>query len=260
MKLQIMKTFFKLKRTKTVGVTISTILLTIVVLYERDFCNKNECPFHHLKSNLVKPLFKLYCPDTSIGSQFNRQHDENAPCFNLPSIIMLNARPIEDRLISSLSWEGQDLLLVNTTNLGRSNLGCADSSWSTILFQIYLEIFDTVLKRFPEQEDFIFLEDDAELLDKDQMQVETCLAREKGFQFYSLYLTEEQGDSCLYQRGTVAFYVNRRFIKTLLEDVKVHNKFCYIPIDMYIAMHGPWYSTRYNIIKHNSTRFAKESG
>ena len=93
-----------------------------------------------------------------------------------------------------------------------------------------------------------------------QMQVETCLAREKGFQFYSLYLTEEQGDSCLYQRGTVAFYVNQRFIKTLLEDVKVHNKFCYIPIDMYIAMHGPWYSTRNNIIKHNSTRFAKENG
>ena len=254
-----MKTIFKSKRTKKVTITISLILCITIILYERDVCNKNECPFHHLKSNLVKPFYKLHCPETSKWSKVNREHDENTSCSNLPSIVMLNARPIEDRLNSSISWEGQDLFLVNTTNLGRSNLVCTISSWSNILFQIYLEIFDTVLKQYPEQDDFIFLEDDAELMDKDQMHVETCLARANGFQFYSLYLTEEQGNSCIYQRGTVAFYANRQFIKTLLADVKVDNKFCYIPIDMYIAMQGPWYSTRKNIIKHNSKRFKTES-
>lgn len=254
-----MKIFFQSKHTKKVLVVTFLILCCIAILYEHDVCRRRECPFHHLKSNLVKPFYKLHCPDSSRWSKVNREHDENTSCSNLPSIVMLNARPIEARLNSSLSWEGQDMFLINTTNLGRSSLVCTESSFSNILFQIYLEIFDVVLKRYPQQDDFIFLEDDAELLDKTQMQVETCLARANGFQFYSLYLTEEQGDSCIYQRGTVAFYVNRKFIKRLLEDVRIDNKFCHIPIDMYIAMHGPWYATRKHIIKHNSKRFKTKS-
>ena len=204
----------------------------------------------------MKPYYILHCPDSSNWSKINRDHVENTTCSNLPSIIMLNARPMEARLNSSQSWEGEDMFVINTTNLGRS-LICAESSFFNILFQIYIEIFETVLKQYPEQEDFIFLEDDAELLDKEQMQVETCLARANRFQFYSLFLTEEQGNSCFYQRGTVAFYVNRNLIQTLLDDVKINNKFCFIPIDMYIAMHGPWFATRKNIIKHNSKRFKR---
>ena len=250
-----MRLFFHSNRTKRWFLLSLSILCIIAIVYERDVCNRKECPFHHLQSNLMKPFYKLNCPDSAKWSKVNRDHDENTACSNLPPIVMLNARPLEARLNSSQSWEGQDMFLINTTNVGRSNLACAVSSFANILFQIYLEIFETVLKQFPEQENFIFLEDDAELLDKDQMDVETCLARANGFQFYSFYLTEGQGHSCIYQYGMVAFYVNREYIKKLLTDTRINNRFCYIPIDIYIAMHGPWYATRKNIIKHNSKRF-----
>ena len=126
--------FFHSNRTKRCFLLSLSILCIIAIVYERDVCNRKECPFHHLQSNLAKPFYKLNCPDSAKWSKVNRDHDENTSCSNLPSIVMLNARPLEARLNSSQSWEGHDMFLINTTNLGRSNLTCAVSSFANILF------------------------------------------------------------------------------------------------------------------------------
>ena len=114
------------------------------------------------------------------------------------------------------------------------------------------------LEKYSEQQDFIIVEDDAELVDAEQLLVESCVAREYQYTFYSLFRTDHQEDSCMYQYGMVAFYVNQQFITKFLDDVDAKT-ICYIPIDIYIAMHGPWYGTRNTIVKHNSTRFHHES-
>ena len=193
------------------------------------------------------------CPKTSISN--NRL---DSTCSGLPIIIMINARPIEKRIISANSWRNHDLLFFNTTTLEKSVYECSEITWENNLFNIYLAVFATILEKYHKQQDFIIVEDDAELVDAKQMLVESCMARQYQYTFYSFFRTENQEDSCMYQYGMVSFYVNRQFITTFLDDVDAKTV-CYIPIDMYIAMNGPWYGTRNKIIKHDSKRFHPES-
>ena len=235
----------------------SCILITafiILWLYESDSCKK-ECAFHHLKSNLLKPFYTFRCPETPPKRQIDEKHNIYSACDDLPPIIMLNARPMSARLHAARSWLNQELLVINTTFMGKSIFECPETTWSNNLFNTYLKVFDYVLKTYPFNEtDFIFVEDDAELLDAEQMRIDACIARVSQYKFYSFFRTPQQGNTCIYQWGTQAFYITRKLMKKVLEEVD-HHTLCYIPIDMYMAMLGPWYATRSNIIKHNSLRF-----
>lgn len=238
------------KRTKKVFVCI--IMATICMLFylhERHKCKKKECSFQHIQSNMLKPFYMFSCPKTLLIN-----HGFNSTCSVLPLIVMISARPIEQRLKASDSWRNQDLIIFNTTTFEKSVFKCPSITFSNKLFNIYLYVFASILERFPNQEDFIIVEDDAELVDEDKMRIESCVARQYQYIFYSFFRTKSQENSCIYQHGTVAFYVKRQFINTLLDSVDARTV-CSIPIDMYIAMRGPWYATRNNIIKHNSKRF-----
>ena len=214
----------------------------------------NFLTLDHLQSTILKPYFKLSCPDVTKWSRNHINKNYDLSCTVLPQIIMITARPLERRLNAFRSWSKQDLNLVNTTFLGNSSLQCSTITWSNKLFAIYLEVFSHVLWTYSNHTDFIFVEDDVHLLDADQMHVETCMARFYKYEFYSFFRTESQGDSCMYQYGTEAFYVTRKFIETILADIDTKTR-CRIAIDMYIAAHGPWYATRNYLVRHNSSRF-----
>ena len=237
---------------KTKKVFVCVIMATIFMIlffHEGQICSKKECPFHHIKSNMLKPFYMFSCPKT-----FPSNSGFYSTCSTLPLIIMISARPIEQRLKAANSWKNQDLIFFNTTTLEQSVFKCSPVTFSNKLFNIYLYVFASILEKYPNQEDFIIVEDDAELVSEDKMRIESCLARQYQYTFYSFFRTKFQEDSCMYQHGTVAFYVKRQFINTLLNNVDA-TTVCFIPIDMYISMRGPWYATKNNIIKHNSRRF-----
>jgi hypothetical protein len=80
-------------------------------------------------------------------------------------------------------------------------------------------------------------------------------------QFYSLYRSPLQQrrqwwwwrmnskSSCVYQHGTVAFYIRRQLMKQIVNE-HMRSLFCRFPIDMYISNFGPWYATRREIVGH----------
>ena len=240
------------QRTKKVFVCIiiATICM-ILYLRERQICTKKECIFHHIQSNILKPFYMFSCPKTLLVNP-----GVNSTCSVLPLMVMISARPIEQRLKPIYSWRNLDLMVFNTTSLDKSAFKCSKITFSNKLFNIYLYVFASILETYPNQEDFIFVEDDAELVDGDKLKMESCVARQYQYMFYSLFRTQRQQDSCMYQHGTVAFYAKRQFINTLLDSVDARTV-CSIPIDMYIAMRGPWYTTSKNIIIHNSKRFQR---
>ena len=114
------------------------------------------------------------------------------------------------------------------------------------------QIFPT-LADYDDEKDFIFVEDDVQLLDFDKLHSETCSARENNLQFFSFFHPMSQGKSCVYEHGMLAFYISREMMEQLVEvDKRVY---CRLPIDMYIAARGPWFSTRQDIVKHTGKRY-----
>ena len=86
------------------------------------------------------------------------------------------------------------------------------------------------------------------MLNFDKLHSETCSARENNLQFFSFYRPKSQGKSCVYEHGTVAFYISREMMEQLEKvDKRVY---CRLPIDMYIAARGPWFSTTQDIVDH----------
>ena len=210
------------------------------------FVNKQkESPFDHFTSKLFKPYYLLRCPDVNQHSYLN---------CTLPKMFMISARPEEERQESQASWSYHNVNRIDTRSLS-TNLTlhpeCSKLTWSNRLFSIYRAVFKDVLESSMDEKDFIFIEDDVLLLDFESLQKEACLARQDELPFYSFYKPSAQGRSCLYQHGTLAFYANHQFLHHLTNDVS-KSKLCRLPIDMYIASIGPWYSTTKDIVKHNA--------
>lgn len=136
----------------------------------------------------------------------------------MPRMLMLSARPRlnKERFNSALSWSAQKIEIINTTALTRDyvNTHCDRITFGNRLFYIYREVFKQVLIKHPEDMDFIFLEDDAVLLDAAALKSETCHARANGLKFYSLFRTKPQGKSCVYEFGMVAFYIRQATFNT----------------------------------------------
>ena len=130
------------------------------------------------------------------------------------------------------------------------NLDCLETGHFQSIFYAYKEVFKAVLSKYPDDEDFIFIEDDVQLLNFQKLHSEMCMARRNGLQFYSFYRTPSQGKSCVYEWGTQTFYIRRK----LAEKFAALDKFvyCRLPIDMYIATLGPWFSSNSDIVAHIS--------
>lgn len=231
---------------------IKLLLLSILVTIFSLWCvhidyvvNQLQSPLDHLPSNVMKPFYRLQCPDMS----------ESITC-KMPKMMMISARPKEKRIHSALSWSSQKIDIINTTilsqNYVKTNNECAKITFGNKLFYVYRQVFKQVLKDHPDHMDFIFVEDDVVLLNFEALRSETCHARANGLNFYSFGKTKSQGDSCVYEFGTVAFYIRRELVEHVsLVDA---GEFCRKPIDMYIAAAGPWFASVRDIVKHNATK------
>ena len=209
---------------------------------------QKESPFDHLSSLLLKPYYKLKCP------KITNKNGNLSNCA-LPKIFIISARPEKEKRQAQSSWKKGQINVIDTkeiSNLITDHSICRKESWSNRLFSIYQRVFRDVLNKYTEDEDFIFVEDDVFLLDHKSLRRETCMAREAHLQFYSFYRPASQ-QSCLYHHGTPCFYVQRQFVEHLAKSVPVR-EFCRLPIDMYIASIGPWYSTTKMIVQHNTTK------
>ena len=207
---------------------------------------QRESPFDHLPSLLLKPYYKLKCPKTS--------HFAVSNC-SLPRIFMINARPDEESRFAKESWKEQNYKLIDTKQISTfitDHSICYKETWSNRLFSIYQRVFRDILNKYADDEDFIFIEDDVLLLDSKSFREEACMARNSQLEFYSFHKAPSQ-QSCLYHHGTLSFYTSRTFLEHLAKSVPVR-ELCRLPIDIYIASTGPWFSTLTRIVKHNATR------
>ena len=209
-----------------------------------DFVDKQkESPFDHWKTTLLNPLFQLRCPVSQGTSN----------CSS-PKIFMISARPEHQRRSSWESWKNHGVNMIDTkriSDLITDNSICKKQTWSNRLFSIYQKVFRDVLKKYTEDKDFIFVEDDVVLVDLREIMAEICMAQKLEFGFYSFYKPQSQ-KSCLYHHGTLCFYISRSYLEHLAKYVDQRD-FCRLPIDIYIASSGPWYSTTKIIVKHNAT-------
>ena len=78
------------------------------------------------------------------------------------------------------------------------NSDCPETGHFQRIFYAYKEVFKSVLFEYPEDEDFIFIEDDVHLLNFQTLHSEVCTARRDGLQFYSFYRTPSQANYTLY--------------------------------------------------------------
>jgi len=206
---------------------------------------QTESPFDHLSSTLWKPYYLFKCPRLSNDAVVKR---------SLPKIFRISARPDAETQAAQMSWKDENVEVIDTKEISRlitDNSICSKMTWSNRLFSIYQRVFRDILKKHSDDQGFIFIEDDVLLLDRKSFRTEACMAQDSKLQFYSFYRPTSQ-QSCLYNHGTLCFYVNREFLEHLAIFVPVR-EFCRLPIDMYLASIGPWFSTSKMIVKHNAT-------
>ena len=138
---------------------------------------------------------------------------------------------------------------------------CRKIKWEHRLFAVYQSIFADLLLTYPTDAGFVIVEDDAILKNTHLFVQEVCDAQRYRLGFYSLYRSPLQHHggwtrggysppSCVYLHGTVAFYVRRSIMETIVNERR-RAYFCRFPIDMYISKLGPWYSTREEIVGHS---------
>jgi len=206
---------------------------------------QKESPFDHLSSTLLKPYYTFKCPRLSNDAVFK---------CSLPKIFKISARPDAETQPAQMSWKDENVEVIDTKEISRlitDNSICSKMTWSNRLFSIYQRVFRDILKKHSDDQGFIFIEDDVLLLDRKSFRTEACMAQDSKLQFYSFYRPTSQ-QSCLYHHGALCFYVNREFLEHLAMFVPAR-EFCRLPIDIYLASTGPWFSTLKMIVKHNAT-------
>ena len=142
---------------------------------------------------------------------------------------------------------------------GQNKFLCRKIKWEQRLFYVYQRVFSDLLIKYPTDDGFIIVEDDAVLLNPNVFAEEACHAHHQKFQFYSLYKSPLQqytlfsfrrnSSSCTYRHGTVAFYIQRHLMEQIVNEHR-RSMFCRFPIDMYISKLGPWYATRREVVGH----------
>lgn len=143
---------------------------------------------------------------------------------------------------------------------------CRKIKWEHRLFAVYQYIFTNLLVTFPNDFGFVIIEDDAILQNLNYFRQDVCYAQQHKMEFYSLYRSPIQlrkrwmswwkdsssssSSSCIYQHGTVAFYISRTIMEKIVNERR-RKYFCRFPIDMYISKLGPWYATQREIVGHS---------
>jgi hypothetical protein len=127
---------------------------------------------------------------------------------------------------------------------------------------MYQEVLNMTLIQHQQLEDgggdglrsIILLEDDALLLDPIGFLSELYVAMQLKLDYYSFFQTAQSSSipSCLYEWGTQSQLISTKLIKQFLDTTT--NRFCRLPVDMWIAQTGPYYSTRRRLVQHVGKR------
>ena len=174
-----------------------------------------------------------------------------------------------DKSHSSPRLERINTLDISNQYATSGNKLCRKTKWEHRLFAVYQYIFTNLLVTYPNDSGFVIIEDDAILRNVNYLIQDVCYAQRHKLDFYSLYRSPVQLrkrwrswweqhssssssslPSCIYQHGTVAFYIRRTMMEKIVNEHR-RNYFCRFPIDMYISKHGPWYATRREIVGHS---------
>lgn len=109
---------------------------------------------------------------------------------------MISARPLEEREKAFDSWASHDVIVFDTKDISKDfnkhHSDCPETGHFQRVFHAYIEVFKAILAKYPDDEDFIFLEDDVLLRNFQQLHSELCMARRNRLQFYSFYHAEKQ--------------------------------------------------------------------
>jgi hypothetical protein len=205
---------------------------------------EQESPFDFVQTTVLSPIYSAVCP------QSQRQCTVNFTLY------VLNARPLENTTFSDwnnslLSSGSHRLEILNTTGMSRAykNTRCAKLQWHHRLNFVYQSVFRQVMQDNPENEGFFFTEDDAVLENWAGYHEEACIAQ--SFEFYSFFKTS--GTTCIYRHGTVAFYIKKSL---MMRFINVDSStFCRLPIDMFFASLGPWYTSINSTVTHRNKRY-----
>jgi hypothetical protein len=180
--------------------------------------------------------------------------------------------------------------LFNTTDFSRhyKNTKCARLTFASRLFAVYQHVLTRLLSPSSEYatppRHFVILEDDVVLLDPTRFLAELKWAIDNDVGFYSFQLllpeylaaAKDQPSttfnaslldanldttlsslrhrSCVYQFSTTAQVFSRRLAQQIIDADT--DSFCRLPIDMYIARAGPWYSTVHAVTRHVGKRLS----
>mmetsp|Transcript_22522 Transcript_22522/g.64781 ORF Transcript_22522/g.64781 Transcript_22522/m.64781 type:complete len:365 (-) Transcript_22522:101-1195(-) len=275
--------------------------LFILQTWHESYVRQNvESPLDHVGSALRRPFRWRGCPSRAID-RIGDIEEFLLPSRmqSFPPITIISARPKEDTMDVRASWDDlsnitDDLSIaihtVDTREMSKgfkrfdgeasscrgylerldaksglrsktASTGTPTLSFEGILFSVYKRVMADALVFHPNAESFVFLEDDAKLLDAEQFVKEVGVAMQRRYQFYSFFLTgkqqqkgsERKEPTCSYEHGTVAFLIKRRLMQAIIDaDERVA---CgRLGIDMFIASRGPWFATTKGPVVHVGKR------
>jgi hypothetical protein len=205
-------------------------------------------------ATLIKRKFMPSCPRKSAQAQ------RLGSSCSMPRFFVLRGREPEEIMPGVVeSWASfqPEIIYTRHTSEQLSDVpGCMKGTWEQRLFAVYLTVFGDVLRRFPDERAFVFLEDDALLLDADAFQKELCWQVQNASthrkHFFSFYRTAPPGAGCFYHWGTQAFLMNRAFLEYMMRLPS--QTWCRFPIDIFINTIGPWYMAESAIVEHVGRR------
>ena len=160
-----------------------------------------------------------------------------------------------------LTFPNSETTLFTESAKDQKQFLCRKIKWEHRLFYVYQHIFTDLLTKYPNDDGFVIIEDDAILLSTTALAEEVCNVQHQKIQFYSLYKSPLQNrqqwlrnrnskqTSCMYRHGTVAFYIRRQMMEQIVNEHR-RSFFCRFPIDMYISKFGPWFATRREVVGH----------
>lgn len=198
-------------------------------------------------------------PEIAADSSINITAD----CM-VPRVFMLRGRsPDEVRQDVLDSWAPFSPIDLPAREKSQEMLdvpGCEESSWANRLFAVYQGFFRDVLRDYPDEKLFVFVEDDALLLDVDAFRESACSqvqmlggnTQQDGMEdslsrrgragswgervyFYSFFRVSvtEPHDDCFYYWGTQVFLANREMLLQLISLPAITR--CRTPIDIYMV-------------------------
>ena len=193
--------------------------------------------------------------------QLNTTTDGSTSSQHTPHLERINTLKMSNQFALSGGIHKQTIASrtghVSAPNKPNNQYMCRKMKWEQRLFAVYQSVFHNLLETYPEHHGFVIIEDDAILANAQAFVHEVCNAHLRQLDFYSLYRSPLQSkgrksSSCIYQHGTVAFYMRRIMMEKIVNERR-RGTFCRFPIDMYISRLGPWYATRQEVVGHLGT-------